>query len=1139
MPTLDMRSTLMVQRGDGRIESYVLNAPLSPQITSLETAVLMGLVLEPGEEVAVFLKIPYSLPYSARNELQFVRFENMETEGSETPTLQLKSVLDGSVYQTSNTVEIDSSAGGGTERLVLDSQYIEGFEQAEQGTVPHKIGDAIEWHDPDTGIRQISNVGDMFRGEVAFEFQTKRLLYRNNNGDYWTSSYMTEGTIPPDDERLPVSGRQVGKFLGFEQGTGDLAWLYPPTPEGNYAPGDGSGRLSSTGMRVVNAENILEPHGFEVVDQTGTTPYLHFLAENGAEFRLPLVQKAPDTGARLSAIQPSVVSMGVEGSFSNSMYSEAGSYDYTLSRPLTFDKIRFTSYNLRQLQVVSLPTLEVLAFGDLQSDGIGQYVNLNKTVTLESGSSFRLQIVSDQSNSSSLYGATQTGDGISSASENGITITGWNGSDNFNWAKVNYVIPHVQFILGALVPKTAVGPLDPVDFPVSTTTAAPNNSGFMVVDASTKSAKLYWKFSDGTSKEVSGGSGTTTVVNSNRARLIGVTSSTIQTFGFDRVSSGGFDGAVQNITFTANVSLGMDKIVIGPEGMAGRLIEVLVGGVVLGKGTLVTGTNNTAQASLDAVVQISEGETFVVRLTRSNATDVYIQQRSELPRGSTVANGKLTFVTSDTNSYAPAMQFILGSDIPKGVVGPLDPSDFPKVTSLSALLAGQTALYDNGTDPVKIVTRRLDGTIATSVNETEIASLKDRVTSLEARPISSGSGTSGPIYLKSDAGVGFYPSDRVASDAGNYRMLGPVLSTIDSVRNITQIQIPLRESQIEFHTNAVVWLYQLQYVNGNWVVLKTQTQTVVAGQTTLTYPGPFTVAAGESHAFVYGCVDGAWNSHIALFYGSSQAYTSPNQDVTSLWTDAVGPEKGSPWALNSGVNRHRAIIIDAGGVTKNVTGPLDPVDFPKVKGLADAPAKSGFMLVDDNAKTAKLFWKFSDASIKEIGTPDVYAASGLGSASAEQAVSMYGQIQVNATGKGFSLKGFTLEEVGSEAASLGKIYGVVIKDGVIIGIKAATYTQGSLSVVFDQPVILDKVTNGVPYSIMAGFSLQKEVSFKSYGTSVSNPPYATTPLVHSPGNLTGTYSVPATTQEIYLNSVTVTSGGGKVLPLKIRGTVTD
>lgn len=58
--------------------------------------------------------------------------------------------------------------------------------------------------------------------------------------------------------------------------------------------------------------------------------------------------------------------------------------------------------------------------------------------------------------------------------------------------------------------------------------------------------------------------------------------------------------------------------------------------------------------------------------------------------------------------------------------------------------------------------------------------------------------------------------------------------------------------------------------------------------------------------------------------------------------------------------------FSAGSVQpKEVIGPLDPADFP-VSTVADAPAGSGFIAVDDVAKTARLVWKFSDGSVKGV-----------------------------------------------------------------------------------------------------------------------------------------------------------------------------
>lgn len=62
------------------------------------------------------------------------------------------------------------------------------------------------------------------------------------------------------------------------------------------------------------------------------------------------------------------------------------------------------------------------------------------------------------------------------------------------------------FELLEMKPKSTSGTLDPADFPRSpSATAAPNNSGFVVVNEESHSVSLQWKFSDGTVKTLSSG----------------------------------------------------------------------------------------------------------------------------------------------------------------------------------------------------------------------------------------------------------------------------------------------------------------------------------------------------------------------------------------------------------------------------------------------------------------------------------------------------------------------------------------------------------------------------------------------------------------------------------------------------------
>ena len=64
-------------------------------------------------------------------------------------------------------------------------------------------------------------------------------------------------------------------------------------------------------------------------------------------------------------------------------------------------------------------------------------------------------------------------------------------------------------------------------------------------------------------------------------------------------------------------------------------------------------------------------------------------------------------------------------------------------------------------------------------------------------------------------------------------------------------------------------------------------------------------------------------------------------------------------------DRQRIILLDGEAIQKGTTNSLDPVDFP-ISTAAAAPNKSGFMVVDDAAKTASLYWKFSDGTTKKL-----------------------------------------------------------------------------------------------------------------------------------------------------------------------------
>lgn len=87
-------------------------------------------------------------------------------------------------------------------------------------------------------------------------------------------------------------------------------------------------------------------------------------------------------------------------------------------------------------------------------------------------------------------------------------------------------------------------------------------------------------------------------------------------------------------------------------------------------------------------------------------------------------------VPSQTGKHRPIICEADG--VVKNVRGPLDPSDFPVVTSADKLIAGQTALLDNGTDPLRLIRKRLDGSVVSI--DTPVAA-------------PSGGGSAGPVVF--------------------------------------------------------------------------------------------------------------------------------------------------------------------------------------------------------------------------------------------------------------------------------------------------------------------------------------------------------------------------------------------------------
>lgn len=347
--------------------------------------------------------------------------------------------------------------------------------------------------------------------------------------------------------------------------------------------------------------------------------------------------------------------------------------------------------------------------------------------------------------------------------------------------------------------------------------------------------------------------------------------------------------------------------------------------------------------------------------------EVFVNQQLPVPYMD-LAEQVQWFGTSDVRTGIPVDAVLaFTTDIPKGVRGPLDASDFPVVTSLDALLPGQVAMLDNGTDPPRLVRKRLDGTAPPLAGEVALSALTARVGTLEAQ-----AGGSAGIYLKTDPGQGFTPSDRIVGDAGNYRTVGPILAATSSDRVFKRVRIPLRPVSAGDAAIGKTLVLAIFSLSGS-VILTRRSVTITANMTEAVFEGPFTIPAGQQHAYTYGMQEDAWNTYLYLFYGNGSAYAPPNAGIVSAFSDGVPPAEGQPWNPSSINSKHRAIICEADGVVKNVRGPLDPSDFPVVTSL-DQLLAGQVALLDNGTDPPRLARRRLDGVVPPSATEVELAA---------------------------------------------------------------------------------------------------------------------------------------------------------------------
>lgn len=169
----------------------------------------------------------------------------------------------------------------------------------------------------------------------------------------------------------------------------------------------------------------------------------------------------------------------------------------------------------------------------------------------------------------------------------------------------------------------------------------------------------------------------------------------------------------------------------------------------------------------------------------------------------------------------------------------------------------------------------------------------------------------------------FLPADRVASDAGNYRAVGPAFTApIGTDLTYSQVRVPLRNTQAgSANVGKTVVLLQVNIANKS--VVKRVTGVVQAGQTEMILAGPFVVPQGQQHGFIVGVLEGSWDAHLSLFYGAGAAFTAPNASQPVAFSDDVlSATVGSAYNV-AGVNtaRHRTVLLDGQNSPKGTVGP--------------------------------------------------------------------------------------------------------------------------------------------------------------------------------------------------------------------------
>jgi hypothetical protein len=515
------------------------------------------------------------------------------------------------------------------------------------------------------------------------------------------------------------------------------------------------------------------------------------------------------------------------------------------------------------------------------NDGVEQ-ANLNRTVSIGAGQVFRVRL------DTPLHARSTAVSALPFTSPDGLvevlgTTTG-----------LPYA-PPVKFLAGPTLPKTVQGPLDPADLPgyagaVQGQLLRRGTGGVEWVDVNVTPPPAVL------------GSGETLLDGTPALNF----SSRMNSNTYGTTLSLRFE-AVQDFTFrTLRLPL---RYYLYPgtatieAHRTGSNYETSAQTLVASAQVVLTKTVQTLDVLLNAEVNIPAGQYLVLKFIPQANDLVELSTNNEgrtLPY--TLMNGLLKFTGGNAEDMSmvgnriPQVSFLAA--LVKNVLGQLDPRD---LKGFGDAAPGQVLMKDASGAPVW--------------------------------GAGGAGGQSSAVALSTITSGGFITSAR-DTGTNNYRMAGPILPTANITRTYGEVRVPIRNAV----TKAGVTV-RLNHINAtSGLVLRSREVTLVGNEVELVFPGPFTVPANESHAFLVGAVQGGWGEHLTLFYGGQTGgYPAPQAHVSTLLTDVVpATSEGETLTGLTGAvfNQYRVVNLMAGAtIPKGVIGPLDPADLP---GYAEA-----------------------------------------------------------------------------------------------------------------------------------------------------------------------------------------------------------